>query len=139
VIKYKDWEIPMGTPVSMTSVLMHQNEEKFPDPERVDSEIWVDPAERKRLDKYMVAFFEGNEGLLGYNVWKSRLLHAEMAADDVFFSLAWAELYMITAAVFLRFDFELYETTYEDHVKSDSDMFFPHPKRDSGEFRVLVK
>jgi len=46
---------------------------------------------------------------------------------------------MITAALFSRFDFELYQTTYEDHVKIASDMFFPHPKKDSGEFRVLVK
>lgn len=46
---------------------------------------------------------------------------------------------MNTAAVFSRFDLELYKTTCEDHVKIASDMFFPHAKRDSGEFRITVK
>jgi hypothetical protein len=46
---------------------------------------------------------------------------------------------MTTAAVFSRFDLELYKTTYEDHVKIASNMFFPHAKRDSGGFRVTVK
>jgi hypothetical protein len=54
-------------------------------------------------------------------------------------SLAWAELYKIIAVVFSRFDFELHETTYEDHVKLHSDMYFPHTKKDSGDFKVLVK
>ena len=34
VIKYKEWEIPPGTPVGMTTVLMHQNENIFPEPAR---------------------------------------------------------------------------------------------------------
>jgi hypothetical protein len=55
------------------------------------------------------------------------------------YSLAWAELYMTPAAVFSRFDLELCQTTYEDHVKIARDMFLPHPKRDPGEMRVMVK
>ena len=46
---------------------------------------------------------------------------------------------MITAAIFSRFDLELYNTTYEDHVEIASDMFFPHPRMDAGDFKVLVK
>ena len=46
---------------------------------------------------------------------------------------------MITAAVFSRFDLELYETTYEEHVKIAADMLFPQPKGDSGDMKVLVK
>ncbi len=65
VIKYKDWEIPPGTPVGMTPVLMHQNEEKFPEPEKFNPERWVDPAERQRLDKYMVAFSKGTRQCAG--------------------------------------------------------------------------
>jgi len=54
-------------------------------------------------------------------------------------SLAWAELYLITAMVFSRFDFDFRGTTYEDHVKIAADMYFPHSKRDSGEMRVIVR
>ena len=65
VIIYKDWKIPPGTAVSMTSILIHQNEEIFPEPEKFDPERWTDPAERQRLDKYMVAFSKGTRLCLG--------------------------------------------------------------------------
>jgi cytochrome P450 len=65
VIKYEDWEIPPGTPVSMTSVLMHHNEDKFPNSHNFDPERWMDPKERQRLDKYMVAFTKGTRQCLG--------------------------------------------------------------------------
>jgi cytochrome P450 len=65
VIKYKDWEIPSGTAVGMTSVLLHHYEEKFPEPEKFNPERWVDLAERQRLDKYMVAFSKGTRQCLG--------------------------------------------------------------------------
>ena len=65
IIKYKDWVIPPGTPVSLTSVLMHTNENVFPNPERFDPERWVDPTERMRLDKFMVAFSKGTRNCLG--------------------------------------------------------------------------
>lgn len=55
-------------------------------------------------------------------------------------SLAWAELYMITAAIFTRFDLELAEgVNYEDHVKMAHANFFPQPRRDFDEFKVVVK
>ena len=65
VIKYKEWEIPPGTPVSMTSVIMHQNENIFPEPARFNPDRWIDTKERQRLEKYMVAFCKGTRQCLG--------------------------------------------------------------------------
>ena len=65
VIKYKDWEIPPGTPVGMTSVLIHQNESVFPEPARFNPDRWVDLKERQRLEKYLASFSRGTRQCLG--------------------------------------------------------------------------
>lgn len=55
-------------------------------------------------------------------------------------SLAWAELYMITATIFTRFDLELCDdVNFEDHVKLAHANFFPQTKKDVEEFQVWVK
>ena len=36
-----------------------------PDPEKFDPERWLDPQQRQRLDKYMVAFSKGTRICLG--------------------------------------------------------------------------
>lgn len=53
-------------------------------------------------------------------------------------NLATAELYLTLAAVFSRFDFELFETTREDLVMA-RDYMIPLPKKGSKGLRVLVK
>ena len=52
-------------------------------------------------------------------------------------SLAYAELYMVLAAIFRRFSFELYETDVSD-VRMAHDFFIPSPKLDSKGVRVKV-
>ena len=54
------------------------------------------------------------------------------------YSLAYAELYLIFAAIFGQFDLELYETTHKD-VDPVIDYFVPKPYHDSKGVRVLVK
>jgi hypothetical protein len=44
---------------------MHHNETVFPDSHRFKPERWLDPAERKRLEKYMVAFSKGSRQCIG--------------------------------------------------------------------------
>ena len=65
VLKYADWEIPPGTPVGMTSVLIAQNADIFPNPSKFDPERWVDPAERRRLERYYQPFSRGTRSCLG--------------------------------------------------------------------------
>lgn len=40
---YGDWRIPAGTPVGMTTLLMHTDEELFPDARRLNPDRWMDP------------------------------------------------------------------------------------------------
>ena len=65
VIEFGDWKIPPGTPVGMTPVFMHHNESTYPNSTAFLPERWVDPAERKRLDRYFVPFSKGTRNCLG--------------------------------------------------------------------------
>ena len=109
----KQWVIPPNTPVSMTSVLIHQDESIFPDAHSFTPERWI---ENRRLDRYLVSFSKGSRQCLGVN-------------------LAYAEMYLCLAAIFRRFGsgskqgvrmegdegvLELYETGLGDvEVKAD--------------------
>jgi len=116
---YKDWVIPPGTPVSMTSIFMHDNPQYFPNPEVFDPDRWLKADAELRLGKYLVNFSKGTRSCLGIN-------------------LAKAEIFLTLAAVFHRFDMELYETDNSD-VEVVHDYFNPAPKDDSKGVWVLVK
>ena len=53
------------------------------------------------------------------------------------YSLAYAELYLVLAGLFRRFEFKLYETTVED-VKMVRDMFVSAPASESKGVRVVI-
>jgi cytochrome P450 len=117
---FHEWVIPPGTPVSMTSVLMHDNPTIFPEPKVFRPERWLeDQSTKKQLDRYLVNFSKGTRSCLGIN-------------------LAHAESYFTMAAVFRRFDLELFETTRDD-VDIAHDFFNPVARLDSKGVRVLVK
>ncbi|MCJ1476010.1 hypothetical protein MMC13_004674 [Lambiella insularis] len=64
-IRFRDWVIPKGTPVGMTSTLIHQNATIFEEPLEFVPERWVDPQERKRLERYLVPFAKGTRQCAG--------------------------------------------------------------------------
>lgn len=103
----------------MTTPLVHRNEDIFPNSHSFVPERWVDPAERKRLDKYMVSFSKGSRNCLGMN-------------------LAKAEFYLLISTLFSRLDLELFETTIDD-VEMKHDFYVPAAKMGSKGVRVLVK
>jgi cytochrome P450 len=123
----RDWTIPAGTPVGMTSVLIHHDESIFPDSKEFRPERWI---EDPRLDRYLVAFSKGSRQCLGMN-------------------LAYAEMYLWLAAVFRRFGskevrfesdegvLELVDTDLSD-VEIVADRFVPIVKPDSKGVRVRV-
>lgn len=80
----RSWIIPAGTPVSMTSVLLHHNESIFPDSKAFSPERWL---ENPRLDKYLVAFSKGSRNCLGMN-------------------LAYAEMRLCLSSIFRKFGSE---------------------------------
>jgi hypothetical protein len=51
--------------VSMSSWIMHHNEDIFPDPEKFDPERWMDPDRAKSLDKYVISFGKGSRACVG--------------------------------------------------------------------------
>ncbi|KAI9767291.1 MAG: hypothetical protein M1839_004535 [Geoglossum umbratile] len=119
-LTFQDWVIPPGTPVSMTSVLLHDNPILFPEPNTFRPERWLEKAgSGKRLERYLVPFSKGTRACAGMN-------------------LAYAELYITLATVFGRLKLELFETDRGD-VDIVHDFFNPSPKLDSKGLRVTVK
>lgn len=133
----KEFVIPRGTPMSMTSIFMHMNPEIFPRPKEFEPERWLDSssspsaddgaspsandgAKKQNLSNYLVNFSKGTRGCLGQH-------------------LASAEIHLTLAAVFSgkRFELELYQTTRED-VDVEHDFFNPQPKKGAVGVRVFV-
>jgi cytochrome P450 len=116
----RDWVIPPGTPVGMTSVHVHNNPETFPDPYAFKPERWLLlQTEGQRLQKYILAFGKGSRQCVGKELGK-------------------AEILTTLANVFRRFgrDMRLYNTTRED-IDVMYDVFDPLPSRDSNGLMVL--
>jgi cytochrome P450 len=118
-LSYKGILIPAGTPMSMSSLLLHENPSAFPDPTAFKPERWADAEDERRLSRYLVNFSRGTRMCLGME-------------------LAKVEIYLGLAAVVRRFDFELFETDESD-VRCVHDFFAPLAKVDSKGVRMFVK
>jgi cytochrome P450 len=127
----KEWVIPAGVPVGMTSVQIHHMEELFPDSKRFWPERWLtQEAKEKNLERYMVSFTAGGRQCLGKD-------------------LAHAELYLSLSAIWRRWGstsyreegdqgvFELYKTGLRD-VEIEADHFLPFQQPGSKGIRVRV-
>ena len=101
---------------------VHHNESIYPKSFDFVPERWLGspkgPDGERPLNRYMTAFGRGTRICLGMN-------------------LANAEVSMVLAALFRRFDLELFETDYED-VRIVRDVLAPDPRPDSRGVRVLV-
>lgn len=128
-LQFNEWVIPAGTPISLSSTLIHHDESIFPESYSFKPERWInDPT--GHLDRYLVAFTKGSRSCLGM-------------------PLAWAELYLCLAGIFRRFGsgdvrseddlgaLELFETDRSD-VEMVGEMFFPLVKKESKGVRVKV-
>jgi len=125
----KEWIIPPGTPVGMSTPLIHLNPTIFPFPLTFSPERFLN---NPRLKKYIMSFSQGSRQCLGMQ-------------------LAYGELYLVLAGIWRRFGgpeskaeecpsgrFELFETDEED-VEMRYDLFVPYGKSDSKGIRVVVK
>ncbi|KAI0401910.1 putative cytochrome P450 [Xylaria palmicola] len=120
-MKYKDWVIPAGTPVSMTTLDVLYDGEIFQNPRDFAPERWLDnpkTSEGEHLSRYFVPFGKGPRMCIGIN-------------------LAYVELYRVLATLFRRFTFELYDTDISD-VEIKHDFFVPSPKQDTKGLRVKI-
>ncbi|KAI0835727.1 cytochrome P450 [Hypoxylon sp. FL0890] len=119
-IIYKQWRIPKNVPVGMSIYAMHTDASVFPDPMQFRPERWLGEY-NPQMDRNFVPFTKGSRSCLGIN-------------------LAWAEMYISTAALFrpngpkLR----LYETNESD-IKIARDYIMGFPKQGARGVRVLVQ
>ena len=111
-----EYVIPSGTPVSMTTLCIHTDEQVFPRPWEFEPERWLGEKGRQ-LQKYQYGFGRGARRCLGMN-------------------LANAELLLCISQV-AGYDMELFETGLED-VEFRHDFQVAHPRLDSKGIRVVV-
>lgn len=62
---YGDLRIPAGTPVGMTTILMHTDETLYPAPLSFNPDRWMDPEARRKMDKTYAPFSRGTRICLG--------------------------------------------------------------------------
>ncbi|GAW24067.1 hypothetical protein ANO14919_136470 [Xylariales sp. No.14919] len=120
-MKYRDWVIPAGTPVSMTTLDVLYDTEIFRNPRDFVPERWLDnpkTSEGDHLTRYFVPFGKGPRMCIGVN-------------------LAYVELYRVLATLFRRFEFQLCDTDISD-IEIAHDFFVPSPKQDTKGLRVKV-
>jgi len=119
-LKYGDWIIPAKTPVSMTINDVLKEPTIFPDPDKFLPDRWLEDGKlHNKFNQYWFTFGRGPRMCQGMD-------------------FAWAEFYFALAAVVMRFDFELYDTTYERDIKFVKDCFFGQPGKSSKGIRMKV-
>ncbi|KAL9619658.1 MAG: hypothetical protein Q9160_005764 [Pyrenula sp. 1 TL-2023] len=84
-MRLKDWTIPPGTPVGMSPVFLHNDEDMFPNYRSFDPERWIeaDKETHEAMIKRLSNFGHGSRQCAGMN-------------------LAYAELYLAISTVFRR-------------------------------------
>src|SRR6186713_188989 len=102
----------------MTARLTHRNEGIFEDPTAFRPERWL--GENNHLDRYLIPFNRGSRSCLGLN-------------------LALAELYLILAATFRRFDFDVSQVDQRRDIDVSRDYTLGAAAADSPGIMVTVK
>lgn len=119
-LKYREYTIPAGTPISQLNYCVHNDSTIFPKPLEYHPERWIEAIDQGiRLDRYLVSFGKGSRSCLGIN-------------------LAWAELYLGLAYTLSSFDMEIVDTTVERDIHMDRDFFVGIPREDSQGIRAKV-
>ena len=64
-IVYGKWSIPAGMPIGMTAMLLHTDENVFPNPHEFLPERWLDQDMKKESEKCFAPFSKGTRMCLG--------------------------------------------------------------------------
>lgn len=94
-MSYGSWRIPAGTPVGMTTLLMHTDEKLYPNPMCFDPDRWMDSTARGEADTKFAPFSRGTRICLGMH-------------------LAWAEMYLLLTSLVQNFNFNIEGATAGD-------------------------
>ena len=118
-MRYKSFEIPAGTAISMSIRDIHFNESIFSSAHEFQPERWLgDAAKKQALEKFMIAFSRGPRNCIGMN-------------------LALAEMYLVIGTLFRNFDMRLFNTKEEDLTVAH-DFFMPFGPSDSRGLKVKL-
>ncbi|KAL7947649.1 cytochrome P450 [Trichoderma barbatum] len=117
-VQFKQWTIPAGVPISMTSRLHHEDASLFPEPHIFRPDRWLQP-ESRNIRKYLSPFGHGSRICPGMH-------------------LALYEMYIAIAYIFTHYTVVNSGTTKEDLV-SMHDLGAPFPKRDSKGLQVMLR
>jgi cytochrome P450 len=118
-IVWKEYALPPGTIISMTTNDMHMDPNCFPDPTAFNPDRWFDPVTAKQGDQYFAPFSKGSRACIGRDLAQLEIL--------------------ITAGVILStFEMEICDTTYDD-IKGYHDYFAPFCRYDSDGLKVILK
>ena len=101
----------------MTAMLIHENEDIFPEPKTFRPERWLSPSPPT---KYLVSFSRGTRACVGIN-------------------LSYAEMYLILASVYRRFEFDVSRVSRERDVEVHRDVIMAVARADSEGIVVGVK
>ena len=118
-IQYGDYVIPPGTPISTSTYIVHNDETIYPDSHQFNPSRWIQPDGAKPLSRYLTCFSKGSRMCLGMQ-------------------LAYAEMELIVAELFTRFDLELFETTQKDVICTHDQMGVGVSEGSKG-IRVIVR
>ncbi|MCJ1395080.1 hypothetical protein MMC18_007961 [Xylographa bjoerkii] len=117
---YKNWEIPAGTPMSMTPASVLMDPSVFTNPHNFYPERWLEGhSEAEKAHRFLVPFSRGTRGCIGI-------------------SFAYAELYLVVAMIFRRFELALYETSREKDLVYTRDCFIGKASVESKGIRVKI-
>ncbi|KAI0168052.1 trichodiene oxygenase [Pestalotiopsis sp. NC0098] len=100
---YNNWRIPAGTPVGMTTILLHTDPKLYTDPMRFNPDRWMEPMANQNSDAVFAPFSSGTRTCLGMH-------------------LAWAEMYLVIANLVRKFNFTIKNVTAVD-FELDTDNF----------------
>lgn len=118
-LSYHGQTIPAGTTVTMSSVLIHDNPNIYPEPSVFNPDRWLADDSQKRLQRYLVSFGKGTRMCAGLN-------------------LAYAEIYLTLASVFRRYDFEMVNVVRERDIDITHDFFNTSSSLESKGMNVRV-
>ncbi|PVI05615.1 putative flavonoid 3-hydroxylase [Periconia macrospinosa] len=119
-LRYGEWCIPPGTPVSMSQRDVFLDPTIFPDPNKFDPTRWLPSnPELQHLNQHFYPFGRGDRMCVGWH-------------------LAMTEIYMILATIIRRFDLELHDTIRERDIDIVRDSFLGEPSLESKGVRVRL-
>jgi len=136
-VQYGRWEIPPHTIISMTQRDILLDPTIFKDPYAFQPERWLDPETSKYLEKIPGV-------VLARHAWlyrKAVSCHIRSISPLhllILPSLAMAEMHIILASIFRRFDLQLVDTTRDD-IEFERDFMLPMPKAGHRNVKVIVK